>query len=87
MARSDLANETELQESGHAVIQTNLFCNLAVVDSKHRCSGKPHLSGRSRRQRPDPPIHAPTAAPGAFFSCRSSIKNGPRSVPALAEIR
>src|ERR1700745_4329306 len=50
-ARSGCTHETELLEGGHAVVQTDLLCDLAVLDPKNRHSGEPHLAARCRRQR------------------------------------
>ena len=35
----------------HAIVQADLLCDLAVLDTKDCRSGEPHLSSRARRER------------------------------------
>jgi hypothetical protein len=49
--RSDCAHEAELRQRRHAIVQADLFCDLAVFDTKDCRSGEPHLPARARRER------------------------------------
>ena len=45
-------DEPQLKIGGHAIVQTDLLRDLAVLDPKHRRSGESHLPAGRRRQRP-----------------------------------
>ena len=47
----DGCDESELLEGGHAIIEANLFHDLAVVEPQHGRAGKMHCPARRGRQR------------------------------------
>src|SRR6516162_1325553 len=43
--------KAKLLERRDAIVETDLFRNLAILDTEHGCPGKPHLAtGRSRKR-------------------------------------
>ncbi|WP_241671576.1 hypothetical protein [Dankookia rubra] len=50
---SGSAHETKLLKRGHAIIQSDLLCDLAILKAKHGRSGEVHLPAGCRRQRSD----------------------------------
>ncbi len=49
----DSANEAELSEGGDAVIESNLFDDLAIFQTQHRRSAEVHPATGGSRQRPN----------------------------------
>src|ERR1700676_890102 len=45
--------QTELRERGHAVVETDLFDDSAILETQHRRAGETHLAAGRRRQRAD----------------------------------
>src|SRR5260370_40768738 len=55
-ARSGRTQEAQLLEGRHAIVETNLLGDLAVLDAKHGRSREVHLAAGPGRQRPDEKI-------------------------------
>src|SRR3954470_12346101 len=53
---SGSAHETKLLERGHAIVQADLLCDLAILQAKHGRSGEVHLPAACRRQGSDEKI-------------------------------
>src|SRR5690242_11539783 len=51
--RSDRADEAELLECAHSIVQADLLGDLAIFDPQHGRSRKAHRAAGRRRQRSD----------------------------------
>ena len=46
----------KLPERGNTIVETDLFRDLAILDTEYGCSGEPHLATGRRRKRADEEI-------------------------------
>src|ERR1700709_2581484 len=53
---SGSAHETKLLERGHAIVQTDLLCDLAILQAQHGRAAEAHLPAGSRWQGSDEKI-------------------------------
>lgn len=52
-ARLGAAYQPKLRQCSHSIVQTDLFCDLAILDTKHGRAGEVHLPTRRRREGAD----------------------------------
>jgi hypothetical protein len=48
--------KTQLLERGDAIVETDLFRDLAILDTEYGCPGEPHFATGRRRKRADEEI-------------------------------
>src|SRR6267142_3895889 len=48
--------KAKLLERRDTIVETDLFRDLAILDTEYRCSGEPHLATGRRRKRADEEI-------------------------------
>src|SRR6476620_8738983 len=75
---SDSAYETKLLKRGHAIIQADLLCDLAILQAKHSRSSEVHLPAGCRRQRPGEKITEgwPGMRPATFPAANHVVTRG-----------